>query len=128
MAIVQINLILYNRTMREIKFRAWHTLHQKMYNVLRLGSVWYYHLLEWKWYEDIWEFSEQDCIIMQYTWLKDKNDTWKEIYFDDIVHIYWYWDLHIGDLWDVCQLYEALAEWDVWEIKGNIFENPELIS
>ena len=66
--------------------------------------------------------------IMQYTGLKDKNDTWTDIYYDDIVYIAWYGNLHIKEMSDIITLYEASYEWDIWEIIWNIHENPNLIT
>ena len=53
--------------MREIKFRAWDNTDNKMYD----------YAIQW--------FNWPHIILLQYTWLKDKN--WKEIYEGDICKI-----------------------------------------
>jgi len=132
---------------REIKFRAWDKKEKKMYYVKNSddGYLDYFPLRS---------LLEHNCpfIWMQYTGLKDKNG--KEIYEGDIVRFYQCRDKK-GGVW--LSLYKDYREWfgeiifkegrfeigntkyigksnieekkvDSWEIIGNIYENPELLT
>ena len=120
--------------MREIKFRAWDKDKKLMKEVH--GLCWdneYEHKLEVEYvYEgegNDWDY-EDECILMQYTGLKDKNG--KEIYEGDIVKhisllmnwvVKWLnssWMLENSD-----KLTENIDFVD--EVIGDIYENPELI-
>lgn len=74
--------------MREILFRIWHKIHQRMYeNIYEInfynGIVGYiiddYSSLE----QRIEDVSFDDCVIMQFTGLTDKNGT--KIFKDDLL-------------------------------------------
>lgn len=108
---------------REIKFRAWSVYDQKMF----------YDVQET--YDSYWEQSfgslldNEDWFVMQYTGLKDKNG--KEIYegdilkgdepgFNDVV-VYKENKFILEPLGDDC------IYWELTEVIGNIYENPELL-
>lgn len=75
-----------------------------------------------------------DCIIEQYTGLKDKNG--KEIYEGDIIHTECqglnanyevvYHKVSFG-IWRRNNMYESLAFHNICEVIGNIHENSELL-
>lgn len=106
--------------MREIKFRAWvqtsltdHTVGTMQFTHYDDGSI-NWELLT----EEAVKFPE-DVHLMQYTGLKDKNG--KEIYEADIIYLAGYGDYVVE--FPFIELYEAVAEGDIGEIKGNIYED-----
>ena len=143
---------------REIKFRAWHKKRKKFYEVLHLhlkticnGGMWAtgegYDIIS---HQEIHvQIQPNDCIIQQYTGLKDNQG--KEIYEGDIITLTYgipstsdrliieysdnevLDDIHISGWWmrntvlhrhssSLCKTYEGDLE-----IIGNIYENPELL-
>ena len=114
---------------REIKFRAWDRRLKKFY----LDSS-ILHVSGNKIFYDCgisgWQRSNAHCEFMQYTGLKDKNG--KKIYEGDISQdggvVIWN-----NDDASFCWHYEGIetqpfGEESEWcEIRGNIFENPELL-
>ena len=124
--------------MREIKFRAWHKIYLEMSDDFGLGDEW---IMFWENAKRGADPTDDDCEIMQFTGLKDKNG--KEIYEGDIlkvdnrriVEIYWF---DAGGCFDTRYLSDNIKEpfrtlynneWDDrTEIIGNIYENPELLN
>ncbi len=116
--------------MREIKFRVWDKEKERLLLVdiegMDSGSM---NVKDWD--DVIYPFDEDDCILMQYTGLKDKNG--KEIYEGDIITIY------EGEIMAevkfkngaFCYFYDNEHDFTDFgndaEIIGNIYENPELL-
>lgn len=114
---------------REIKFRVW----DKDLNIMITFPNHYYKYI----YFDGKPWDNPNQNPMQFTGLKDKND--KEIYEGDILQRMvcincWTGDtridIHIVEFnpytgYNLIEK-EAIFGW-LWEIKGNIFENPELL-
>jgi hypothetical protein len=114
--------------MREIKFRAWYEemLYFQMNGLPQVVG----ECLD----------GGQPIPIMQYTGFKDKND--KEIYEGDIIRVEGPMRLPHEVVWwsggfslrpydepafdGMQELGRALPE-DLWEVIGNIYENPELL-
>jgi len=72
---------------------------------------------------------------MQFTGLKDKE--WNKIFEWDVVYIAWTWNCEVVfSYWqymfrdqDYYREYsDILMEQDMWEILGNVYENPELLT
>ena len=135
--------------MREIKFRAWDKnlkimLNKKHWLQIEIfKNKWYWvwrNRLKldayWSWWS-AHRFSSEEIILMQYTWLKDKN--WKEIYEGDIVKF---------DDWDNWEIWREEVKFINWafsvacyhpdyeefineprtmKVIWNIYENPNLI-
>lgn len=124
--------------MREIKFRAWDNFFKQMYyfdfenNIeVRSGHLWIVHE------EGAISSKSPSIKIMQYTGLKDRND--KEIYVGDLVAVadYANWEGLYKIICDEKNLMymledafgdrEKLCEFEEYLVKGNIYENPELL-
>jgi hypothetical protein len=120
----------FMKTQREIKFRAWNKNLGKMITDIGLFSD----------NEPDEYFNEDDCILMQYTGLKDKNGV--EIYEGDVLKV----SLEDAGVQYLNTLGEAIIRQgfvilevddifffyttpcgDDFEVIGNVFENPELL-
>ena len=104
--------------MREIKFRAWNKEQWVMIDLWCLNWIMMTNTSD----------VELQSEIMQYTWLKDKN--WVEIYEGDVVEITDIWSLSwikkevIYGINSNDSYWFNLYTYCVYEIKGNIYENP----
>lgn len=119
--------------MREIKFRAW-------YNEHMIEDSSFYIREDWQVFND--KMDERDYILMQYTWIKDKN--WKEIYEWDLLSHYWdttaLFEIFYNDdlaKFDCCRVHYSnwRCGWYIppmdtvaFEAIWNIYENPELLN
>lgn len=132
--------------MREIKFRAWNTKQEFM------DTAW---LIDWEHgivcHSKHNKSTIEDCVIMQYTGLKDKNE--REIFEGDLIDFYDFWDEitggyaegksrvgkveYIGTGFFVTDIKDEEYESDLFllkinddelEVVGNIHENPDLLN
>lgn len=120
--------------MREIKFRAWDEERKEM-------------LPPWSiWKTDLFHYERTYCLrLMQFTGLRDKNG--KEIYEGDILSAILHggtntqhiveWSDRVMGWWarntkatnnrdGCCQLF-VYAYYSLFEVIGNIYENPEML-
>lgn len=107
---------------REIKFRVWDTGVKEMaktgFSISDRGSVSFY-----------WNskpFHSNNAILLQYTGLKDKNG--KEIYEGDIVEKITYPNQVFEVKFERGAFNIAGYHMQYCRIKGNIYENPELLA
>lgn len=125
--------------MREIKFRAWDKIVSKMRTVA--GIDLFVPRVVFSYKEGVDDFIPkermlEDCILMQYTGLQDKNG--KEIYEGDILRR---WINSRGTTYPSnSKIHMIVVSWnknsynikpilmDRLEIIGNIYENVELLS
>ena len=110
--------------MRDLKFRAWDKIENKMKQPRNWDFIWWHAPSNWK-----------DCYeIMQFTWLLDKN--WNEIYEGDIYHqgdsriLYIVEWLDTGlkgrQNWNKSTAWISHFQSDI-EVIWNIYESPDLI-
>jgi len=135
---------------RNIKFRAWDSREEEMYNEEKFLMSMDGEILD----PSTFPFTvRKDCILLQYTGLKDKNG--KEIYEGDIlgniklqedkmpieipkrIMVFWfnresqYWvrdcNLQENPDFDYFSYDITIIDGFDYEVIGNIFENPDLI-
>lgn len=63
--------------------------------------------------------------VGQFTGLRDNNNKGNKIYEGDVVYLSGYGDYIVE--FPFTQLYDSLTEGDVGTIKGNTYENPDLL-
>ena len=139
--------------MSEIKFRAWSESKKAMYRVLGYNDIEQCFFVQGK---GRGKAPLADIVLMQYTGMKDKNGV--EIYEGDIIGINVYhvndsgepykeidygevlrdqsglWDCDFKGYFGITLLIEYVTEeegiyypWNI-TVKGNIYENPELMA
>lgn len=129
--------------MREFKFRAWDKEKKQMLDMNDLRpQMWVYDGD----FEDLFDGIQEDCELMQYSGIKDKNK--KESYEDDLIFVGEKADIYqiclVGGCFIVRDIRAELERYDdvdyedncyhnellkdvYFEIIGNIHENPELL-
>ncbi|KKM73712.1 hypothetical protein LCGC14_1407750 [marine sediment metagenome] len=125
--------------MREIKFRVWNNLAKEMIHTIQDiefcdGGIIIHHGVGIAPHEELVHFACPDCILLEYTGLRDKNGV--EIYEGDIVR-YLSKDVQRIVEWDDEEGGFALKRSNnTWaefyrvtrmEVIGNIYENSELL-
>lgn len=115
---------------REIKFRCYNKKLKSM------GSAFPFQIIIESFYSrELNPHDQKDCIMMQYTGLKDKNGV--EIYESDVLQasesiivIEYRGRGYEGKFIDPSYKYESPIQnnnYLHWEVIGNIYENPDLI-
>lgn len=89
----------------------------------------------WNYLECCWSHGYELLGVNQFTWLLDKNG--KEIYEGDIVAFKYCWPIYIWEVSFNKFFHSCIKVWEkeyhidnamIWEIIGNIYENPELLN
>lgn len=139
---------------KEIKFRAWNKKQKRMFDVYGFNE----HYVFEKSYDDCLDTTHkiEDCILLQYTGLKDKNV--KEIYegdiiqlinedfeeikvvcefgkvkrqiFDNLVEITGFYFKRLCDdrkTFPILNNYLGKHDLELFEVIGNMHDNPELL-
>ena len=118
--------------MREIKFRAWISKAKLMLHVTDID----FEDKSIGCQDNSSQWSDHECLIMQYTGLKDKNGV--EVYEGDVVSIQGVYQMNFAIEWGTFGwelfdgkrgiLYDAHDEYIAGaKVIGNIHENPELM-
>lgn len=129
--------------MRQIKFRAWLKSCQRMVDVVEIDFleeyvVWIYddYINQEQFFKEVSKF--EDIILMQYTGLKDKNGI--EIYEGDVLfhplqgrrRVFYPFSETVASygLRDIDNGFGSTLQDShaVWEVIGNIYDNPELVA
>ncbi|MDR3243259.1 MAG: YopX family protein [Elusimicrobiota bacterium] len=122
--------------MREFKFRAWYKPTKKMFEVFSFNKDFVFENTQDGIHTNPTNPAKRkDCVIMQYTGLKDRNG--KEVYEGDCLQnenkgeiFAMYWENNksrfsmkdkLGLIWGIIDLSKHL------EVIGNIIETPELL-
>ena len=124
--------------MREIKFRAWDKVDKKVRKVMSLD---FYNTRQWEVTlandGDVYLRYFEQIELMQYTGLKDKNG--KEIYEGDVLFhplqgrrkVFYPYSENVASygLRNIDNGFGSTLQDShaVWEVIGNIYENPELL-
>jgi len=123
--------------MRPIKFRAWYKNEKLMLPIAEITFHKDWDIIAFPLTREaissylVWG----NVVLMQSTWLEDKNGD--EIFRGDIVIFEYYWPTYIWEVSSNEFFHSCIKVWEkefhidnamIWEIIGNIYENPELIN
>jgi uncharacterized phage protein (TIGR01671 family) len=137
---VQVLLIGGDKTVRDIKFRAWDDTEKRMHTKTLIGNITDQDSFDYTahciYRNGTWVHIDEhdtDVVFEQYTGLKDKN--WVDIYEGDVLrcqhnHL-WVVSFSERGCFTACDPedyldYVLLDDWDFIVI-GNIHQNPELL-